>query len=382
MKSLPQIVLTTEEAGFAEKFKQVLHANHSDSLLGTCMSLSELRTCLEDAQAPIAIVDIDSDPHRMLRELDRLVPLFPSTRFAVASSGSSQELMLEAMQVGARHFMHKKSFELELDRILERLLVDDTKVISDLGQIVTVFSAGGGCGATTVCLNLANELRLESMQPVLAIDMDNCYGAVSSYLGITGGYSIADVLKQNDRIDSQLIATSSTTYKDNFDVLVNNTGVSDNGNASDQYPHLADALEACRGAYKHIIIDAPRLPGQTMRLLANVSKAVLLVFQANVKDIKIAKTMLSALREFHVSSDKIFPLVNRFSRWGPLVPLEEVKKAIGTERLYTVRNNFKKVVNCVNRGEPLSELAPRSGIRRDFQRLANNFHSHNGNGKK
>ena len=338
---------------------------------------------LEEAKAPIAIVDIDSDPHRMLHELDRLVPLFPSTRFAVASSDSSQELMLEAMQVGARHFMHKNSFELELDRILERLLVDDTKVASDLGQIVTVFSASGGCGATTVCLNLANELRLESMQPVLAIDMDNCYGAVSSYLGITGGYSIADVLKQNDKIDSAFIATSATKYKDNFDVLVNTTGVSHNGNGSDRYPHLAEALEACKGAYKYTIIDAPRLPDQTMRLLASASKAVLLVFQANVKDIKIAKTMLSALREFNISSDKIFPLVNRFDKWwGPLVPLEEVKKAVGTERLYTVRNNFKKVVDCVNRGEPLSELAPRSGIRKDFQKLVNNLHGQNGNGKK
>jgi len=374
-------VLTTEEAGFAEKFKRAMHANHSGSLLGTCMGMSELKTCLGDAKAPIAIVDIDSDPPRMLRELDRLVPLFPSTRFAVASSESSQKLMLEAMQAGARHFMHKKSFESELDRILERLLVDDTKVASALGQIVTVFSASGGCGATTVCLNLANEFRLESMQPVLTIDMDSCYGAVSSYLGITGGYSIDDVLKRNDRIDSQFITTSATKYKDNFDVLVSATGASDNG--SDRYPHLADALEACKGAYKYTIIDAPRLPNQTMRLLASASKAVLLVFQANVKDIKIAKTMLSALREFHVSSDKIFPLVNRFNQWwGPLVPLEEVKKAVGTERLYTVRNNFKKVVNCVNHGKPLSELAPRSGIRRDFQRLVNNLHGHNGNGKK
>jgi Flp pilus assembly CpaE family ATPase len=120
-----------------------------------------------------------------------------------------------------------------------------------------------------------------------------------------------------------------------------------------------------------------------MRLLVNASKAILLVFQANVKDIKIAKTMLSALEELHVSPDKIFPLVNRYDKWwGPLVPLEEVKKAVGTERLYTVRNNFKKVVNCVNRGEPLSELAPRSGIRKDFQKLVNNLRGHNGNGKK
>jgi pilus assembly protein CpaE len=263
--------------------------------------------------------------------------------------------------------------------MLERLLVDDVKTGSDLGLIVTVFSASGGCGATTVCLNLANELRLRSSKPVLAIDMDNCYGAVSSYLGIAGSYSINDVLRQKERIDSQLITTSATTYKNNFDVLVSPAGIADNGNGSGQYPNLAEALEACKGAYKYTVIDAPRMPSQTMRLMANMSKAVLVVFQPSVKDIKTAKTILSTLREFHVGSEKIFPLVNRFRRWCPLVPFDEVKKAVGTERLYRIRNDFKKIFNCVNRGEPLSELAPRSGIRKDFQMLAATIGScHNG----
>ncbi|MFH1371885.1 MAG: AAA family ATPase [Planctomycetota bacterium] len=382
MKLMPRIVLTTEEAGFAEKLEQVLRS-HNTSLMGTCSGLSELRTYLEDVRAPVAIVDIDSDPWKTLRELSHLAVLFPSTRFAVASTESSKELILEAMQVGARDFMRKELIESELDKVLERLLVDDTKTESDLGQIVTVFSAGGGCGATTVSLNLANELRLKSSQPVLAIDMDNCYGAVSSYLGIAGSYSIHDVLEQKERIDSQLITTSATRYKDNFDILVSPAAsIADNRNGSSQYLHLAEALEACKEAYKYIIIDAPRMPGQTMRLLAKMSKAVLVVFQPSVKDIKIAKNILSALREFRVGSEKIFPLVNRFRQWVPLVPFEEVKKAVGTQRLYRIRNDFKKIVNCVNRGEPLSESAPHSGIRRDFQILATTIHAcHNGNGR-
>jgi Flp pilus assembly CpaE family ATPase len=119
-----------------------------------------------------------------------------------------------------------------------------------------------------------------------------------------------------------------------------------------------------------------------MRLLAGASKAVLVVFQANVKDIKIAKKILAQLKEFHISNDKIFPLVSRFNRWWFQVPPEEIKKAVGTERLYMVRNSFRKIVNCVNSGQPLSELSPRSGVRRDFQKLANNINGCNGNGKK
>jgi Flp pilus assembly CpaE family ATPase len=382
MKPSTQIILATEEAGFAEKFEQVLRLNHSDSRLSTCYGLSELKSCLEETAVPIAIVDIDSNPQKLLGEIDRLVPLFPETRFAVASSASGQKIILEAMQAGARHFMSKRSIEPDLDRLLERLLVDDDKTDADLGKIITVFSAGGGCGATTVCLNLANELRLELSKPVLTIDMDNCYGAVSSYLGIVGKYSIADVLKQKERIDSDLITTSAASYRNNFDVLVNPASIPENGNTNGLYTHFPEALDACRGAYKYTIIDAPRASVQMMRLLAGASKAVLVVFQANVKDIKIARKILASLKEFHVSGDKIFPLVNRFNRWWYPVSPEEIKKAVGTERLYMVRNSFRKIINCVNSGRTLSESAPRSGIRRDFQQLANNINGCNGNGNK
>jgi Flp pilus assembly CpaE family ATPase len=370
MKKMPQIVVTTEETGFAERLRQVLRSQHGDSTMDTCSGINELKTYLEDVRPPIAIVDIDANPRKMLGELDLLAGRFPATRFAVASNTSSQELILEAMQVGARHFMLKQSIETELDRVLERLLVDSPKSTTDLGLIVTVFSASGGCGATTVCLNLANELRLRSSRAVLAIDMDNCFGAVSCYLGIAGSYSINDVLAQKDRIDSHLITTSATTYKENFDVLVSPPGITQSKNGSTQYPNLAEALDACKEAYKYTVIDAPRLSNQTMKLLANASKAILVVFQPNVKDIKTAKAILTALREFHVGSEKIFPLVNRFRRWYPPLPFDEVKKALGTQRLYSIRNDFKRIVNCVNCGETLSDVAPRSGIRKDFQKLA------------
>jgi pilus assembly protein CpaE len=378
MRQLSQIVITTEEAGFAEKLRQVLHSNHSTLLLNTFNAFSEMKAYLEDSKVSVVIVDIDPNPQKMLRELDSLAIQYPSTRFAVASSESSKELMLEAMLAGVRHFMDKKSIEPELDKVLERLLVEDTRTETDVGMIITVLSASGGCGATTISLNLANELRLKSSKPVLAIDLDNCYGAISSYLGITS-HNINEVLRQKDRIDGALISTSAFNYKENFDVLTSSAGITETTNS--QYPHLAEALVACKEAYRYIIIDAPRTPMQMMKTLSSVSKAILVVFQPNVKDIKIAKNIINALRGLHISSDKIFPLVNRFRQWIPPMPFEEVQKAVGAERLYRVRNDYRKIINCVNRGEPLSELAPRSGIRRDFQKLATNIYAcHNGNG--
>jgi pilus assembly protein CpaE len=383
MKSGVNVVLTTDSETFADRFSEVLKSRREASLAGTCHDLSELRAYLEHSKVPVAILDIDSNASKVLGELDRLVSLYPKTKFAVVSSSSSKELILEAMQAGARHFMLKKSVEVEFDRILEKLLVDVSQIQAKLGLVITVFSAGGGCGSTTVALNLANELRLKSEEHVLAIDLDDCYGAVSSYLGLSGQFGIREVLDQKDRIDSQLIETSATSYKDNFDVLLSPASMKDTKDTEIQYSNLANALEACKCAYKYTIVDAPRAHKQTIRLLSNASKLNLVVMQPNVKDIKIAKSIIRTLIEFGIPSKNIFPVINRFRRRGPLVPLEEAKKALGFEKLYYVRNDFKKVINSINRGEPLSEAVPFSRIRRDFQKLAravSSFHE-NGNGK-
>ena len=117
------------------------------------------------------------------------------------------------------------------------------------------------------------------------------------------------------------------------------------------------------------------------RFLVSVSKAILIVFQLTVKDIKIAELMFSTLTKLGAKPDMIVPLVSRFRRRGPMVPLETAKKALSLESLHCIRNDFRKVVNCVNRGETLAEFAPRSRIRNDFRNLAatiNGYEKNNG----
>lgn len=367
---MAKIVLATEQKDFAEKMQDLLSPDKGVSLSNTCNDLAELRGYLEAVNTPIAIVDIDSDTQKKLRELDQLVPLYPKTRFAVASSSSSKELIIESMQAGARYFMHKKFLEAEVDRVLERIIIDSAKTESAKGLVISVLSAGGGCGATTIALNLANELRLQSSRHILAIDLDEHYGAISSYLGVNSSYGIADVLNKKERIDNQLIMSSATSYKDDFDILLSPAGMSKYESINGNTANLAEALEACKSAYSYTVVDAPRVSRQLMQLLANVSRILVVVFQSNVKDVKKAKSIISDLRRFGITLERIFPLVNRFQRRGRAVPVDEVKKAIEVNDIYTVRNDFKRVINCINRGQPLSESAPRSGVRRDLIKIA------------
>jgi pilus assembly protein CpaE len=375
MKVDTNVFLATEETEFVSELTSILGLRKGMALGGVCKNVSELRVYLEQTPTQLVVVDIDSNPPYILQELGKVIPLHPETRFAVASHNSNSEMILSAMRSGVREFLPKESIEAELDRVLERLLFDIAGTSKSLGSVISVFSTSGGCGATTVVVNLANELRLKSSEPVLTIDLDSCYGGVSNYLGISGHYGIADILAHNGPIDENLITSSVTKYADNFDVLLNTANGDHFAPKYIQQDNLTPVFEACRQAYRYTIVDAARVPQDMAELLAATSKAILVVFQMTVKDVKMAKAAISKLTTLGANPDMIIPLANRYRKRGLMIPLEETKKVLGLSSLH--------VVKSINGGELLADCASWSRIRRDFQSLVSRICTleENGNGQ-
>jgi pilus assembly protein CpaE len=371
----------TKEDATAKTVSSIVRSSRRMALGGVCNEVSELRNYLDHKTTGAVVVDIDPDPSRLLDDLSAVVTAHPETRVVVVSSRLDEDLILEAMQAGARNFLRKGSIPAKLGEVLERLtqLCDISKKEIASHSVISVFSASGGCGATTVAINLADELRLISSEPVLTVDLDCCYGTVSSYLGVSGQYGILDVLNRKGPIDKDLIKSIASPYSGDFDVLVSPANGQGHRSELLQSENLTDALEACRQAYKYTVVDAPRVAENVASSLASVSKFVLLVFQPVVKDLKFARAIVSSLTRCGIEHKKIIPLVNRFKRRGMPIRLEECKKALGLDSCHRIRSDWRNAMNSVNHGQPLAQVAPRSGLRRDFTKLAAKIYTHETN---
>ncbi len=380
MKSESSIVLMTNEQATAELVGSALDSRQHLVLAETCRELGGLRAHLARTPADAVIVDIDSYQNGVLRELSLIVAMHPDTRVVVVSSRFNEQLVLEAMQAGARHFLRKNSITAELDGVLERLLFDAKQEVK-LGDIIAVFSTGGGCGATTVTVNLANELRLAASEPVLTIDLDTCYGTVSDYLGIEGRYGVADVLSRRKPIDKDLIESSACSYKDDFHVLLSPASINGQRAESLRLDNLRETLEICRQGYRYTVVDAPRLAPNVVIDLATASQFVLIVFQLTVRDLKSARSLVAFLRQNEISSKKIVPLANRVKKRGPLVRMEDSKKVVGLDSFACIRSDWRKAMKSVNLAQPLAQAAKRSSLRKDFQKLAARIHGNDANKK-
>jgi pilus assembly protein CpaE len=330
-----------------------------------CRDLQELQLQLERGPARGVLVDLDPEPERMLPQLEPIIARFQGARFIVISARHDVNCVLAAMQAGARHFLVKSTLAAELPETLNRLIPEHNG--NSPGRIYTILGASGGCGATTIAINLANELHLKSAAEVLLIDLDYALGAMGTCLGLDGRYGIADVLADCNRIDPHLISSTSVPGADGLRVLLSPASTHTCAPAPLQTVHLRAALEACKRAFRHVVIDAPHLsPGEALPL-ALASDLCLVVVQLSVKDIRTAARLLQVLGQ-GVPRTRLVVLVNRFG-CRSMITLGDARRALGDVPVRTIRNDFKAVMRGVNLGQVLAQAAPRCRIRQDLQAL-------------
>ena len=77
------------------------------------------------------------------------------------------------------------------------------------GRIVTVFSAKGGCGKTTLATNLAAALADRGRRDVCLVDLDLAFGDVAIALQLFPAHTIADAVPLGESLDSGALSRCS-----------------------------------------------------------------------------------------------------------------------------------------------------------------------------
>lgn len=361
------VLLVTDEARTVSEVTAVLGNGDRPAGLVVCHDLSELVLNLQRLSPPAAIVDVGNKGLAMLADLEPIITRYAQTRFIVLSSSYGPELVIEGMKVGARYVMSKSAIAADLASVMHRVVPPESGP-SKHGQLVTVLSAGGGCGATTLAVNLAHELSLVSNAPALLVDMDLNYGAAATYLGLESQFGLVNVLSRSN-IDAELLRSSASVYGQHLHVLVSPASSHPGELSMLDDNRVPPALAMCRQVYDWTVIDAPRLPAAVTGKLALASKLTMLVMQLTVKDVRTAKSTLAVLRQHGVWPEMVTPVANRYVKRSRLVTLEEAQAALGVN-IRTFSNDFASTVKSVNFGQPLTVAAPRSPLRRELQQLA------------
>ncbi|MHC4758891.1 MAG: hypothetical protein ACYTE8_09550 [Planctomycetota bacterium] len=370
MGSLVDIFLVTEDVDTENAIKSVFNENEGLSLTEVYQRITDAEQLMSEDRACILIVDIDKDYEEILSKLTSISDRYPDKRIVIISSSLNQDLILHAMRSGARQFLVKESLEKDLSGVLNQLIPQPLEMEQKLGSVVSVFSSSGGCGATTIATNLANEIHLTEPDPLLLVDLDSCYGSIAAYLGFSGPTSIRDLLEYEGDIDRHLIESCSYNYQDKFHVLANPSGFETPQTVFLRYDKVLNIVRISRESYKYILHKG----------LAKISDLVLIVFQGTVKDMNYARSIVASLLKAGVEREKIVLIANRYKKRVLPMKLDEIKKVLGVETIFSLRSDWKRTARSINDGKLLSEISRWSGIRRDYQKIVALVSSQNRNG--
>ncbi len=375
MKIKNNILVLTSDVDTETTLRILLASDECTGDIQVYRSLEALAVALDRALAPVVLVDIDPDPRGLLDRLEPLVNQYLNTKFVVLARELKNDIVLQAMQVGVRYVQLKERITIELPPIIQRVMSNAPSNGRHLGSAITVLSAGGGAGGTTIAVNLANELQILCGEPVLITDLDYAYGAVAAYLELEGKYGIADVLSHDGAIDADLVETTSVRHSDSIRALLSPASVSFGRHSVINQERLGEAIGACKARHRFTVFDAPRISMDAAATLAIESEATLIVLQPVVKDIRVSRNMIQALLDREVPVERIKPILNRYRKRREIVSVEEVQKALGGVAPICLSNDYIAASNGNNYGNFLSNSAPRSALRKDVMELASMFSS-------
>ena len=237
-------------------------------------------------------------------------------------------------------------------------------------RVITVFSTKGGSGKSVIAANLACELAERSEKPVVLLDADLQFGDVAVMLKLAPQNTIVDAVSSLHRLDAQLLRSLLVTHERSGLLIL----------AAPTEPAFADQvspaamvkiLEILRSFCSYVVIDTPSHFTDVVLSILEDSDDIVLVAGMDIPNIKNVKIGLQTLRLLDMSSSKLKLVLNRANAKVKL-DVSEVERTLQLKADCLVPSDVV-VPRSVNKGIPAIYDAPKSGVARSMEQLADLF---------
>jgi len=234
------------------------------------------------------------------------------------------------------------------------------------GRVVTVFSAKGGSGKTTLATNLAAVLADGGRRQVCIVDLDLAFGDVAIALQLFPVRTIADAVPLAGAIDSSAVAAMLTPHSGGLSAIVAPTEPSASESIkSTLISHLLDVL---RNEFDYIVVDTRAAFDDEVMAALDVSDLIALIVTPDVPALKTLKITLETLIELSYSRDKFRLVLNRSdAKVG--ISHAEVEKTAQMEITGYIPSS-RDVPASVNRGVAIVQDDPRHPVSQGIRRFA------------
>jgi pilus assembly protein CpaE len=242
---------------------------------------------------------------------------------------------------------------------------------AEQGKVITVFSTKGGAGKSVIAANLAVLMARRSRdKPVVLVDADLQFGDVAVMLKLAPQHTIVDAVGALDRLDAQMLRQYLMVHEPSGLQIL----------PAPLEPSFADQISAAemvqivrvlRSFCSAVVIDTPAYFNEVVLGLIEESDEVILVAGMDIPNIKNVKIGLQTLRLLNVPMTKLHLVLNRANSKVRL-DVTEVERTLQIKAESLIPSDVV-VPQSVNKGVPVVLDAPKSGVAKSIEQLANMF---------
>ena len=330
----------------------------------------------------VVLMDINMPVMDGLTATQRLQVESPRTQIIIVSVQDDPNYMREAMQAGAVDFVAKPISSEELSESIRRAYrkrpapvqaapqqatpatpsYSDTAWRAQRGSVITVLGPKGGCGKTTIAVNLGIGItRSAPDKRVIIVDGNVFFGDVGVFINTRGPYSVVDMALMAEvpaEIDQQSVDQIIVAHESGVKLLVAPPNPGETGGITSK--NMINMLDYLRSQFDYIIVDTAAYFDDVLVAAIQAADRLIMISQPLMPSLKDTRLMFAELLAASYSMDDVMLILNKVPR-DSRITAEQIsnflRHPVQLEIPYDTAAD-----EAVNRGVPLITLDARRVI--------------------
>lgn len=363
-----RILIVDDIVETRDNVKKLLYFENDIDIVGTASNGREGVELAVKLQPDIVLMDINMPEMDGIAASEAISAQAPNIQVVMMSVQGEADYLRRSMLAGAREFLIKPFSGEELVSSIHRVhqfaatrrvVAAPPPVVVDTnqpptptlkgGKVIAIYGAKGGCGASTIAVNLAVALREETKTRVALIDANFEFGDISVLLNLPNNRTIADLANDKVTIDEELLDGTMTSHPSSVKVLL-----------APPRPELAELvkqdnlksiMDLLSKSYDYIVVDLWKSFRESTIFFLDVAETILLISTTDIPAIKNAKLFFELTEKLAYPESKTILVLNKEDGRSGINPKDieaSIKHAIGG----IIPKDERTTSLAINRGMP------------------------------